>query len=278
MMWEMTYYPKVVQLHHNLYMGGGGFRLNTSRRCTVHEYNSVSDEWNMLPEYDYYWFGMAVVDDQLTLVGGIGGGYTNEVGVWNPSDQEWTHPYPRMITPRSSPEVATYNNYLLAAGGYRYWYGPLTTVELLDIRTSKQWLTATQLPVPCSYMTSAIIQDYWYIITRSKEVMYTSLPHLCNSATDITPAQWHRLSDTPLGYSTTIALRGSLLAVGGRDIYDPSTAIHLYHPETDTWSKVGDLPIPREHCAVALLPGGEFLVSGGYSNYYRYRVDIATID
>ena len=66
-----------------------------------------------------------------------------------------------MITPRYCPEVATYNNYLLAAGGEGDGYRQLTTVEVLDVRDGRQWLTVTQLPVPCAYKTSAIIQDNW---------------------------------------------------------------------------------------------------------------------
>ena len=289
MLWGMVEYPKTVQLHTTLYVGGG-VSGSVSERCTVLQYECTTDSWSKLPEYQYCYFGMSLINGRhLTLVGGQDRHtlmvVTNKLGVWDPSSQQWTQPYPPMITPRRDPEVATYNNYLLAAGG---WDGSrqLATVEVLHVGASEQWLTATQLPVPCSYKTSAILHDNWYVITASKEVMYTSLPELCTtpqtvtmSATNTTPAQWRRLRDAPLEDSTAIALHGSLLTVGGLHDYTASTAIHLYHPETDKWTKVGEVPTPRYYCSVTLLPSGEFLVSGGHDQQDRLPtlVDIATI-
>ena len=290
MLWGMREYPKTVQLHTTLYVGGGSVSASDSvSECTVLQYECTTDSWSKLPEYQYYWFGMSLINGRhLTLVGGWDRRtlkVTNKLGVWDPSSQQWTQPYPPMITPRSSPEVATYNNYLLAAGGSD-GYRQLATVEVLHVGASEQWLTATQLPVPCQLKTSAILHDNWYVITDSKQVMYTSLPELCTtpqtvtmSATNTTPAQWRRLRDAPLEDSTTIALHGSLLTVGGRHGNTASTAIHLYHPETDEWTKVGEVPTPRYDCSVALLPSGEFLVSGGGHQQDRLTtlVDIATI-
>ena len=190
-----------------------------------------------------------------------------------------------MITPRSHPEVATYNNYLLAADGSD-GSRQLATVEVLNVGASEQWLTATQLPIPCAYKTSAILHDNWYVITNLQEVMYTSLPELCTtpqtvtmSATNTTPAQWCCLPDARLEDSTAIALHRSLLTVGSLHDYTASTAIHLYHPETNAWTKVGNLPTPRYYCSVTLLPSSEFLVSGGLDQYHQLPnlVNIATI-
>ena len=290
MLWGMSLYPKTVQLHTTLYVGGG-FSDSGSECCTVLQYECTTDSWSELPEYQYYWFGMSLINGRhLTLVGGKDRHtlkVTNKLGVWDPSSQQWTQPYPPMITPRHSPEVATYNNYLLAAGG-NDGSRQLATVEVLHVGASEQWLTATQLPVPCDLKTSAILHDNWYVITASKQVMYTSLPELCTtpqtvtmSATNTTPAQWRRLRDAPLEDSTAIALHGSLLTVGAGGLHDntASTAIHLYHPETDEWTKVGEVPTPRYYCSVTLLPSGEFLVSGGRDQQGRLTtlVDIATI-
>ena len=143
-------------------------------------------------------------------------------------------------------------------------------------------LQSTRHPVPCYYKTSAIVQDNWYVITASKEVQYVHLPTLCQTASKSatnTPARWQRLPDTPLGLTTAIALSGSLLTVGGRHDYTVSTAIHLYHPETNTWTKVGNLPTPRYCCSATVLASGELLVSGGYDQQHKLTtlVDIATI-
>ena len=276
-------YPKTVQLHNNLYVGGR-VSLSVSDDCTVLKYDQSNDTWSKLPRYDCRYFGMSAINGYLTVVGGRDIAtyrVSKKVGVWQPSSQRWTQPYPPMITPRCFPEVATYNNYLLAAGGMDDGR-ELTTVEVLDVRDGRQWLTVTQLPVPCTYKTSAIVQDNWYVITASKEVQYVHLPTLCQtaskSATD-TPARWQRLPDTPLGLTTAIALSGSLLTVGGRHDNTVSTAIHLDHPETNTWTKVGNLPTPRYYCSATVLASGELLVSGGRDQQHKLTtlVDIATI-
>ena len=187
-----------------------------------------------------------------------------------------------MITPRYRPEVATYNNYLLAAGGRDGGGRELTTVEVLDVRDGRQWLTVTQLPVPCDLKTSAIIQENWYVITN-KQVFSTYLPALCQpvskSAATNTLARWQRLADTPLKDTTAIALSDSLLTVGGRHDNTASTAIHIYRPETNTWTKVGNLPTPRYYCSATVLASGELLVSGGEDQPFEptNRVDITTI-
>ena len=277
----MSCYPKTVQLHNNLYVGGGA---SASDLCTVLKYDQSNDTWSKLPRYDCKYFGMSAINGYLTVVGGRDRATrraSKKVGVWQPSSQRWTQPYPPMITPRYWPEVATYNNYLLAAGGAGDGRS-LTTVEVLDVRDGRQWLTVTQLPVPCGYKTSAIVQDNWYVITDRKEVQYVHLPTLCQtaskSATD-TPARWQRLPDTPLGLTTAIALSGSLLTVGGRHDNTVSTAIHLYHPETNTWTEVGNLPTPRYYCSATVLASGELLVSGGRDQQDKLTtlVDIATI-
>ena len=283
MLFGMSLYPKTVQLHTILYMGGG-YSFNN---CTVLQYECTTDSWSKLPQYQCYRFGMSLINGRhLTLVGGRDrrtDQVTNKLGVWDPSSQQWTQPYPPMITPRCLPEVATYNNYLLAAGGYG-GDRKLTTVEVLDVRASEQWLTATQLPIPCSLKTSAILHDNWYVITDSKQVMYTSLPELCTTPQTVTksntrPAQWRRLPDAPLERSTAIVLHGSLLTVGGRHDNTASTAIHLYHPETSTWTKIGNLNAPRYYSSVTLLSSSEFLVSGGegHRDELTTLVDIATI-
>ena len=289
MLLEMSCYPKTVQLHNNLYVGGGGgYTSNIAEWCTVQVYNCNTGVWKRLPEYEYCYFGMVVVRDHLTLVGGrdkFTNNVTNKLGVWNPTSQQWTHSYPPMNTRRMRPEVAIYDKYLLVAGG-NDGDRKLTTVEILNVMANEhQWLSASQLPVPCFNMTSAILHQNWFIITDKKEVMYASLAHLCDipqtaskSTTNEKPSHWHRLPDAPLKYSTAVALRGSLLTVGGHFDKHTSTSIHLYHPERDTWIKVGDLPKPRYYCTVSLLPNEEVLIAGGHDEYdHPKQIDIAAI-
>ena len=87
-------YPKTVQLHNNLYVGGGG-SLSDSELCTVLKYDQSNDTWSKLPRYDCKWFGMSAINGYLTVVGGLDIATlsaSKKVGVWEPSSQRWTQP------------------------------------------------------------------------------------------------------------------------------------------------------------------------------------------
>ena len=133
-------------------------------------------------------------------------------------------------------------------------------------------------------MTSATINNNAYVVTDSKQVFCVSLPDIVSQTVDQStasksPALWRRLPDTPLICSTAISLRGYLIAVGGRHDNRTRTDIHLYQPESEQWTKVGDLPNARHYCSCVVLPSGELLVAGGQDESYvrTNRVDVASV-
>ena len=277
--------PHSVTLKHKLYIGGGGTISDDPH--TIYEYRPREDQWLKLEWYPYRWFAMAILHDKLTLVGGRTSSWpsvvVNRIAVWGTKgvSQQWTDPYPRMPTHRALPAVATYNQWLVVAGGWND-FNELATVELLNT-DSQQWLSTTPLPVKCCNMTSNIIEDNLYLVggTLSKQVLIAHLPTITMQTPDITKssAQWQPLPPAPLEWSAGITLHGSLLAIGGNDGTDSSTAIYIYQPDTKEWSKVGNLPTGRSHCSSTLLPSGEILVAGGFnsSGYPSSRVDAAII-
>ena len=278
---------------------GGGIADKGEDDHTVMVYEQGAG-WRTLPRYQYMQFAMAVLQDQLTLVGGCESSFwkvTNQMAVWD--SRQWTYPYPPMPTPRLKSAVVTYIKWLVVAGGSDDGTHCLSTVEIMDT-TNKQWFTTTPLPVRCRDMTSAIVGEECYFMggftdqsppnksnKSNKQVFHVSISAITSQAPSqsaITPVQWHTLPDTPLACSAALALRGSLLTVGGRHISeDSSSAIHLYQPGREQWVKVGDLPTARDACSCTLLPSGEILVAGGYnkqgsSSYYISRVDVASLD
>ena len=282
MLYGMTIYPCAVVLQGKVYIGGG-VAVNDSDRCIIQVYDIESDEWSRLPRYQCYRFAMAILHSRLTLVGGMDtstGKATNQLAVFDTTSQDWTYPYPPMPTPHLTPAVSTYDIWLLVAGGYGG--RDLTTVELFNTST-KQWLSASPLPTPCSHLTSAILQEDWYIVMYSKQVFRVSLPDIVSqtvdqSAASNSPALWCRLPDTPLERSAAIPFQDSLLTAGGND-NGIRTDIHLYQPESEQWIKVGDLPTARYDCSCVVLPGGELLVAGGYDSSFKVtsQVDVASL-
>ena len=285
MEYGMTYYPHCVVLERSVYVGGGSTGYGGDYEYYIQVFNMKTNNWSRLPRYEYKWFAMTVINHHLTLVGGRGGGgeVTNQLAVYEPSSQQWTFPYHPMPTPRYSPAVLMYDIWLLVAGGCYASHTALATVELFNTSTN-QWLAASSLPTPCSWLTSAIVDNYGYLVMNSKKVFRASLPDIVSQTVDQStsksPALWCRLPDTPLSWSTAISLRGYLLVVGGsHDNGTRSTDIHLYQPESEQWTKVGDLPNARDYCSCVVLPSGELLVAGGRESSVQRtsRVDVASV-
>ena len=279
---------QAVVIGSDVYVGGG----DGENQNTVMVYSLQTGTWRTLPPYESGWFGMAVVNNQLVLVGGRSTSIrrvTNVLGLWDERSQTWTHPFPVMPTARHSLSVISYQKWLVTAAG-RDGRGLCSNkVELLDT-LSGQWYEGSPLPKECNDITSAISGNMWYLsegvtfaFESNKLVLCVCLGVLISQAVSQsagttstpTPSPWQTLiTELPVPHSTALIIRGSLLTVGGFN----SSAIHLYQPSRRRWVKVGDLPTQRPACACIVLPSGEiFVAGGGIIGGYSTRVDIATI-
>ena len=282
MEYGMSSYPHCVVLERRVYVGGGYTDYDDAH--IVFKYDPDTDNWSRLPRYQYRYFSISIINSRLTVVGGCDDlKVTNQLAVYEPSSQHWTYPYHPMPTPRYDTGVVMYDIWLLVAGGCAAGERELATVELFNTSTN-QWLTASSLPTPCGWLTSATINNLGYFITDSKQVYRVSLPDIVSQSVDQStasksPTLWRRLPNTPLSCSAAISLRGYLIAVGGYHDNRTRTDIHLYQPESEQWTKVGDLPNARRYCSCVVLPSGELLVAGGRdeSSVRTSRVDVASV-
>ena len=290
----MDYYPQVVVFNGKAYIGGA--RATTERFCqTVVVYDPQKDSYDTLPPYAYMSFSIAVVNNQLVVVGGVDirtNKQTNQLGVWNEQSKSWTHPLPPMATSCNSPSVATHNNrWLVVMGGFGYGTS-LSRVEILDTTGSGQWFQASSLPQPCDCVSTATIGNMCYLLGgfnrerfTSKKVFSVQLDELISQAVSQpagagaspTPSRWMTLPDTPQTYSTALAINGALLVVGGEFQWGSDTTIYHYQPSSRSWIKAGDLPAAQSCCCCTVLPSGEVLVAGGGGLLGPQRVDIAFI-
>ena len=143
-------YSNVVVFKEKVYIGGG-YASSNRKEQTVTVYDPKQDSYDTLPLYTYKYFSMAVVNNQLVLVGGEDiqtGKMTNKLGVWNEQSKRWTHPLPPMTTACHSPSVAIHNRWLIVIGDYGD-EAILSRVEILDTTTyTNQWYRAASLPQP----------------------------------------------------------------------------------------------------------------------------------
>lgn len=291
----MFYYPNVVVLKERVYIGGGT-SISGREDQIVMMYNINSDQWNTLPPYQFSWFAMTTLNDQLVLVGGLdkpSNKRTNLVGNFNEARQEWAHKFPPLHVARSGAAVVTHSDrWIVVAGGRGSMEAP---VEILD-STGGQWYRANApLPQKLCKMSSIMIDSVWYLLGgysgRESAKMCLSI-HLdklisqavlqASAANGILdrdqPIRWQALPDAPLVGSTAVSHNGLLFAIGGEQEIDKgSTAIYYYQTVSGQWIKAGSLPSERKECGCTVLPSGELLIAGGFIIPFMEQVDVAKI-
>ena len=278
MPFEMNGYVQSVVVEGTVYVGGGYAGSNSDNNYIVMTYDISTGKWATLPPYRARDFAMTSINNQLVLVGGRERGNRNKVlGVWDPDNKQWTHPYPEMHTARSScSAVVYYNEWLVVVGGVTHGAAVLSSVEVINIE-SKQWYAEPPTCVPWYRMKTAIVGDKCFFMsgstggnvsaaTTTTNVYSVSLPYLISKleSNERDGQVWKEISGLQTTRSTPLSINGSFLAVGGKKDGNAVTAIHLYQPDTGEWVKVGDLPTPRYNCTCLLLNSSrEILVFGG---------------
>ena len=249
-------------------------------------YNSTNKKWSKLPEYPYQLGSLAIVNHQLTGIGGCVDvyqkqTYTNKLLSLRGS---WSYVFPPMPTKRRNTTAITSKKHLIVAGGAT---GPdldenVNTVEVMDTKTLV-WSTVASLPHPYNRSSATICGDHLYMLggvddkDKTKSVLTCSLTELLQSSSS-SSSVWHRVADVPAYRSTGAAVNGQLLAVGGcHEDLKATAAIHEYNPTTNSWGHISNMPTARLRCLVAVLPTNEIMIVGGWISLGRNsdKVEIA---
>ena len=272
-----------------VYIGGG---LVEGGNYKILEYTIQGGQWREI-ETPVAWFGMAVVNNQLLIIGGEDEKYkpTNQVWALDSVSGAWTQPFPAMSTVKDCPSAVGYKRWVLVVGE-QFSYDMDDKVlrlercmEVLDTATNK-WYVATPLPDNVSYPSLTVIQDTLYVVLGHSAVSL-SIPILISDAVSQRPAthtssgpqstEWQPLPDTPTVDPATTSLLGSLVAVGGRPA---SSSIAMYLPHMEQWLEVAQFPTPRQYCTCVTLPEThQLMVIGGQDENKKCvkRIDLYTL-
>ena len=251
-------------------------------------YTPETGTWVELPTPTKY-HGVLSLNGKLTLVGGLmkkSEQYSREIRVWDGDSKQWMEPYPPMTMGHRDVGCASYQHYLIVAGGNLAGQVQSTaSVEILDTK-SGQWFKAPPMPYNGANIHSVIIGHSLYFLFTFRSVLFSksllrvSLPTLIshtlqgkNRDTSI----WEKMPDVPLYNMALFSIGNMLLTAGGSyggtvgsmltfinlKQEKQSADIHLFNPHTNQWLKIGELPEPRAVCACTVLPSGKLLVAGG---------------
>ena len=232
-------------------------------------YALSQDKWTELKQCTYKYFSMAVINNQLTTIGGTCDLIipTNTLLCLS-SEMMWEELLPPMPTPRIWSAAVTTPTHLIVAGGKTKLCGDaLSVVETLDTNTL-QWSSVSSSPKSLGYPNMTLCNGQLYLSEHSK-FFSCSVEELIKSRRFVFnwSSVWAKLEDIPVPYWARLTtVRGQVLAIGGSDRQNggtPTGAIHHYNRSTNSWSVIKEMPTPRARPLVAVLPSHELIVVGG---------------
>ena len=259
---------------------GSRIYFNPNGTKQIYVYDTENQGWSGFPDCIHTDFGLVVVNSLLTAVGGDRSqSEPTEKLLSFVRGRQWSEHFPPMPTKRFEPAVICSNHLLVVAGGKtELGGGRLCTVEVMDTITL-QWSTAASLPTAVSGMSITVARDRLYLLGgfdergASTTVFTCTLAALCRSYRSIwgsifpciySRSTWNVTNDIPVYYSTCTTLSDELLAIGGLDSRRrPTSAIHTYNPDSNSWEVVSHMPTARYDCLVSVLPGNRLIVAGG---------------
>ena len=217
-----------------------------------------------LPSCPYRDSGLAIIDSELTTVGGADGvGLTNKL--FTLQQGKWVEVYPPMNTARSRPAVVSTSDgdYLIAIGGFGSYSGWTATVEQFQVK-SRRWFKLTDLPQPLLLPSATICGDQLHVIGNDRNGYSCSLQSLPSNDRPITSPltlSWKPLP-LPVIYSTAATLCGQLVLIGGRQGWSPPNSIHQL--VEGQWVEIGSMTSGRSMCLAVSPSPDRILIVGGY--------------
>ena len=231
---------------------------------SLYQYEYSTEKWSDLPQFPYYYSGLAIVVSELTTVGGWDGRSRPTKKLFTLQQRKWVEKYPPMNTACYSPAVVSTSDgdYLIVIGGSDggRW---TATVELFQVK-NRRWHKLTHLPQPLPDPSTTICADQLNVI-GSDDNGYSyplqALPFSDRPITSPLTLSWKPLPRLPVTQSTAATLCGQLIIIGGGQDESPVNSIHqLVDGE---WVRIGSMASTRYLCLVASPSPDRIIIVGG---------------
>ena len=232
---------------------------------SLYQYEYSTEKWTDLPPCPYYNSGLAIINSELTTVGGWDDRSHRTNKLFTLQQRKWVKKYPPMHIARSFPAVVITSDgdYLIViGGGDDRW---TATVELFQVK-NRRWHELTDLPQPLPRPSATICGNQLNVIGNDGNGYSCSLEALPSNDRPITSPltlSWKPLPRLPVTGSTAATLCGQLVIIGGRQ--DLSSVNSIHQLVDGEWVKIGSMASDRDYCLVASLsPDRIIIVGGGY--------------
>ena len=233
----------------------------------LYQYEYSTEKWWDLPPCPYRDSGLAIIDSELTTVGGWDGRSHPTNKLFTLRQRKWVEKYPPMNTTHSRPAVVstTDDDYLIVIGGHDggHW---TATVELFQVK-NRRWHKLTDLPQPLPMPSATIYGDQLNVIGSDGNGYLCSLQALLSSDRPITSPltlSWKPLPHLLVSHTIAATLCGQPVFIGGVQHRSPVNSIHqLVDGE---WVRIGSLISRRCLCFVASPSPDRIIIVGGLDN------------
>ena len=284
-----------IAIARNVYVCGGGCPDVASARV-VQVYDLDKAAWTKLPPAPQYNSEAAAINNRLVLIGGGEAScdaVTNIVSTW--TGQGWQQDLPVMPTKRYRPGVATYNTYVIVAGGRAEDKQTfLSSIDVLNTIT-QQWCTPANLQLSRPMYRMQITVSARHICVASAAIAHDATTKTITSSNcvwqlpvstvtkvlaneDHSLLQWTEIAPATSYHSALLQHTTQPLAVGGHGLGKPAPNIAVYDPCSNKWSTVGQLLEPRTVCAAVSLSRQSFLVCGGLSDPRDINTRLSSVE
>ena len=229
-----------------------------------YQYECSNEKWVELPSCPCRYYGLAIIDSELTTVGGEDRADRPTNKLFTLRQGQWVEVYPPMNTARSSPAVVSTSDddYLIVIGGWASdrW---TATVELFQVK-SRRWYKLTDLPQPFPRPSATICGDQLHVIGSDRKGYSCSLQSLPSNDRQITSPltlSWKPLPPLPVIGSTAATLCGQLVLIGGSQGGSSVNSIHQL--VEGQWVEIGSMTSGRFMCLAVILSPDRILIVGG---------------
>ena len=239
----------------------GRFAYFTPDNSTsLYQYEYSTEKWTNLPPCPYRDSGLAIIDSELTTVGGQDGRSHTTNKLFTLRQRKWVQKYPPMDTAHYRVAVVSTSDgdYLIVIGGYdnNHW---TATFELFQVK-NRRWHKLTDLPQPLPDPSATICRDQLNVIASDGHGYSCSLQALPSSDRPNTSPlilPWKPLPCLPMTESTAATLSGQLVVIGGWKVNSVHQLVE------GVWVRIGSMASDRCFCLVASPSPDRIIIVGG---------------
>ena len=244
----------------------------------VYSYNINNNKWSRLPPPGHYYGILQIINDQLTVIGGVDNGtnkVTNKVSTFDNNTNQWKICYPDLMKPRNKPGVVTHEDHVIVLGGGTDDGIFSDDIEVLNWTQPLHWMKSNiKLPEPMWAPSLTISHDQLYIVgydtsdgrnSRAYQLPINSIiSSIGQPPTSGQSNNWNTLPNAP-HYSTALLPQSyPPVIIGGDDIqYVPTSDVTILDTTKNKWNRVVSLSTPRTCIAVVPISHDSIIIIGG---------------